>query len=103
MVLWIDEGKLDPKQANVAVGPDPKKVDEQGRFIIEKRDARLRLAVYDFPPNKIDSVSWGVKGEKLQPLAKPPREEYSADFSPVLTKAGEYNIPFVLRTADQEN
>ncbi len=47
-------------------------------------------------------MSWGVKGEKLQPLAKPPREEYSADLSPVLTKAGEYNIRLVLRTDEQE-
>jgi WD40 repeat protein len=99
MVFWIDEGKPDPKQV---VGPHSKKVDEQGRFLVQKRDATLRLAVYDFPPSKIDSVRWSLMGENLRQFAKPPGEEYSADLSPVLTQAGEYRIRLVLRTEEQE-
>src|SRR5260370_42464198 len=102
MVLWNDEGEAGVPKANEVGGPDPKKMDEQGRFIVQKRDATLRLAIYDFPPNKIDSVSWGLKGEKLQPFAKPSGQEYSVDLSPDIAQAGENNIRLVVRTDAQE-
>jgi WD40 repeat protein len=103
MVFWIDEAPTAGQKVKLLVGPNPEKMDAQGRFIVAKRDAVLRLSIYDFPPNKVDSVSWGLKGEKkLQPLAKDLREEYSADLSPVLTAPGEYQILLVLHTDEQE-
>jgi WD40 repeat protein len=102
MVFWIDEAKAGVPKANEVAGPHPKKIDEQGRFIVQKRDASLRLAIYDFPSSKIDSVSWGLKGEKLTPFARPASQEYSADLSTLLTQPGEYNIRLVLHTDEQE-
>jgi WD40 repeat protein len=102
MVFWIDEVQAGAKPANVLVGPDDKKIDGQGRFIVQKREATLRLAVYDFPSRKIDSVSWGLMGKKLQPFAKSLDQEYSADLAPFLTAPGEYKIRLVLRTDEQE-
>src|SRR5262249_37708905 len=105
MVFWIDEKPAVGDKEEPIVGPDfknPKKVDGQGRFIVQKREAMLRLAIYDFPSRKIDSVSWGLIGEKLQPFVKSPDQEYSADLAPVLTAPGEYKLRLVLRSEEQE-
>jgi WD40 repeat protein len=105
MVFWIDEDRQAGKVAKDAVGgPDPNKVDGQGRFLVQKRDAALMLSIYDFPSPKIDSVTWGLAGkdEKQQPLVKDQRQEYTADLSPVLTAPGEYKIRLVLHTDEQE-
>jgi WD40 repeat protein len=102
MVFWIDEAPAAGQEAKAVVGPDPKKIDDQGRLIVQKREATLRLNVYDFPSSKIDLVSWGLKGEKLQPFAKSLGQEYSADLAPVLTAPGEYKIRLVLRSEEQE-
>lgn len=102
IVFWIDEAQGAGQQANAVVGPDSKKMDELGRFIVQKRDAVLRLSIYDFPSHKIDSVSWGLKGEKLQSFVKDLQQEYTAELSPILTAPGEYKIRLVLHTDEQE-
>lgn len=51
MTLWIDE-----------VGPDPSKLDPQGRFVIRQLPAVLKLAIDDFPLDRVESLEYQVNG-----------------------------------------
>jgi WD40 repeat protein len=98
MVFWIDEPDSD------LVGPNPKKLNDLGQFPVQKPQATLKLAVYDFPLHRIGAVRWSRLGDQPKPLeaSTTAGTEWSASLAPILTKPGEYRIRLSMLTDEAD-
>lgn len=90
MTLWIDE-----------VGPDPRQVDVRGQILVRRRPVTLKLAIDDFPIDKVDSVKWQVDGGPLQAFPASSSRERAADLSALLGRRGVHRVRVVARTQKQ--
>ena len=66
MTMWMDE-----------VGPDPTKLDALGRFVIRQVPATMKLAIDDFPLDRVETLEFEVNGGVRQrfPLGLSAREK----------------------------
>jgi WD40 repeat protein len=93
MTSWIDE-----------VGPEPEKRDARGQFLVRKAPVTLKLAIDDFPLEKVDTIRWQVVGAAagFQEFEPGFDRERSADLARVLARPGVYQIRAVLRTVQAQ-
>lgn len=91
LTLWLDE-----------VGPDPKRKDAEGVFPLPRRAATLKLAIDDYPLDRVESVTWRL-GE-LQGAFRPESGRvWSADLTPRLTWGrGVQRVRAVVRARGDE-
>ncbi len=87
MTLWIDE-----------IGPDPRKVDRQGQVLLQQRRATLRLAIHDFPLDRLASVHWQLDGGPRQPFSQVSGPYHTAVLAQLPAQRGVHTIRVTVRT-----
>jgi WD40 repeat protein len=88
MTLWIDEVAPDPKQLAAVVLTQPK--------------VTLKLAVDDFPLDRLETLQWQVDNLPSQKFAAAVGQVHTADLSGVAWKQGEHTIRVLARTQEVE-
>jgi WD40 repeat protein len=90
---WIDE-----------IGPDPEKRDARGQFLLRRGPATLKVAVDDFPLDKVDKLQWQVVGDAagLQDFSEELGRERTTNLPQVLARPGVYRIRIILRTLEAQ-
>jgi WD40 repeat protein len=95
--------ELPPPRIALLVGDvllDPARADDTGRISVQTAEAALRVAVSEFPRDKVRSVSWALDGGKAQAFDPPEGLEWSADLPRDGWKRGAHRIRIVLATAE---
>src|SRR5262249_36864479 len=89
MTLWLDE-------------LDPSKADQQGPVLVRQRQLTLRLAVDDFPLERIAALTWQLDRQAPQRFDDVSGTVHRADLSQAPWKKGEQRIRVVLRTQEEQ-
>ena len=84
LTLWIDE-----------IGPDPKKRNGLGQFVARDLPIKLKLAIDDFPLDRVESVRWELGNGGLQKFASGRGREHTVDID---LKRGLYQLRAVIKT-----
>jgi WD40 repeat protein len=91
MTLWIEE-----------IAPDPRTVGVAGPVLLRQRQATLKLAIDDFPLERIGAVSWQFDGLAWQSFEPDPGSVRSANLSQIPWQRGEHRIRVLLRTREEQ-
>jgi hypothetical protein len=81
---------------------DPKLVDARGHFLIRQPPQALRLAINNFPLDRISKVTWQLNVGKLLPFDDDSGQERVASLKAMTWKPGIYRVRVVLRTDEAD-
>jgi WD40 repeat protein len=81
----------------------PPELDPQGRLVLKRRSAVLRLQIEEFPTNLVKSVSWQLDGGARKEFAAPQDHEWTVNLGGELTPTREPHIVrVILETKDDD-
>jgi WD40 repeat protein len=91
LTLWIEDESLEPRKA-----------DGQGRVLVQEPGVRLKLAIDNFPLDRIEALSWQFDDTPARRFDRGSGRDRSADLSELAWTRGDHRLRAVLRTLEDE-
>jgi WD40 repeat protein len=105
LVAAVKPPRLPPPRITVLVGEtvlDPARADGRGRILIQPHEPVLRVAVHEFPKDRIASVHWQIDAGPLHAFDPAPGLEWSAPLPPKEWKRGVRKINVLVKTSEPQ-